>query len=108
MYQNLRDAIKVRNSEIFINDEKKTVFCKLETVLGTFEGKAKCSPKDTFDAAVGKKIAYNRALRQANAFAKVNIREKVVKPTMAILAELDARMDKSASIIKTELDKLGE
>lgn len=108
MYQELRELTKIFNSQMFINDEKGTVFCKVETVLGIFEGKASCSPKDTFDAAVGKKIAYNRALRQANAAAKVAIKEDILRPTQAVLADLQARMDKSADIIKTELDKLND
>lgn len=67
----------------FINEEKKTVVCKLENCFNglvcdmcrkgypghpymeiddTFVGKAQCSPEDTFDVEVGKQIAYKRAI----------------------------------------------
>lgn len=108
MYQDIKNLTKILSSEIFINDEKQTVFCKVETVLGTFGGKATCSPQDTFNAAVGKKIAYNRALRQANSHAKVVIRDIFIKPAETVIAELQARMDNSAAIIETELNKLND
>lgn len=71
------------NERYFINEEKKIVVCKLEGCAGnlicdmceqgypqhpgmliadTFVGKAKCSPEDTFDVELGKKIAYKRAV----------------------------------------------
>lgn len=67
----------------FIDEEKKIVICKLENCHDSvicdmcrkgypghekmlidyeFTGKAKCSPEDTFDVEVGKKIAYKRAI----------------------------------------------
>lgn len=67
----------------FINEEKKVVVCKLEDccdallydmyhkgwpghegliIDDVFIGKAWCSPDDTFDAEIGKKIAYKRAV----------------------------------------------
>lgn len=106
MYNELRDFTRVRNSKIFVNNEKQVIVCVIETALGTFEGKATCSPRDTFSAPVGKKIAYNRALRQANAYAKVFIREHFAMPVQKILSDLQSNMDKSANIISIELDKL--
>jgi hypothetical protein len=67
----------------FVNEEKKTVVCKLENcsralicdmcrkgwpaheglvIDNEFTGKAQCSPDDTFDVEIGKQIAYNRAV----------------------------------------------
>lgn len=99
---------KVYNSKIFVNEEKGVVICVLETDLGIFKGKANCSPKDTFNSAVGKKIAYNRALRQANAYSIRFLKEKIITPVTKQIAELNAYMAKSANIIKTELEKLDE
>lgn len=71
------------NIRYFINEEKKTVVCKLEDcghtlicdmchkgwpgheamiINDTFIGKAQCSLDDTFDVEIGKQIAYSRAV----------------------------------------------
>ena len=71
----------------FVNEEKKVVVCKLENcsnalicdmcqkdwpghealvINDTFTAKAQCSPDDTFDAEIGKKIAYSRAVAKVN------------------------------------------
>lgn len=106
MYNDLRNLTKVRSSKMFVNEDKKVIVCIVGTALGYFEGKATCSPKDTFDIVVGKKIAYNRALRQANAHLKVFVRENFIVPAQKIIDGLQYNMDKSANIIKEELDKL--
>jgi hypothetical protein len=67
----------------FVNEEKRTVVCKLSGCFSAlncdicdrdypphpaleidneFTGKAQCSPEDDFDIAVGKRIAYKRAV----------------------------------------------
>ena len=67
----------------FVNEEKKTVVCKLENCSGSlicdmskkgwpghpamiiddeFTGKSRCSAEDVFDVEIGKRIAYKRAL----------------------------------------------
>ena len=67
----------------FVDEEKKVVVCKLEecfnslicdmchkgwpghdalVIADEFTGKAQCSPEDTFDVEIGKRIAYKRAV----------------------------------------------
>lgn len=105
MFKNMTE---VYSSKMFVNEEKGVVVCVVETELGTFRGKANCSPKDTFNSVVGKKIAYNRALRQANAYSIKTLKECFLNPVEKQIAELSAHMDKSANIISEELKKLNE
>lgn len=74
-------------AKYFVNKEKGVVVCKLEDcfdsviydmhqkgwpfdenleIPNTFTGKAKCSPEDTFNEDIGKRIALNRALIKLN------------------------------------------
>lgn len=67
----------------FVDEEKKIVICKLENcsnelicdvchkgwpghealvIADEFTGKAQCSPNETFNVEIGKKIAYKRAV----------------------------------------------
>lgn len=107
-YSMFKDMTEVYGSKMFVNEEKGVVVCVVETDLGTFRGKANCSPKDTFNSVVGKKIAYHRALRQANACSIKFLKEMFLNPVEKQIAELNARMDKSANIISEELSKLDD
>ena len=71
----------------FINEEKRTVVCKLEgccnavvedmerkgypfcpefIIDDSFVGKAVCSEDDVFNEEIGRKVAYNRAIAKVN------------------------------------------
>lgn len=107
-YSMFKDMTEVYNSKMFVNEKKGVVVCVVETDLGIFRGKANCSPKDTFNSTIGKKIAYNRALRQANAASIKFLKEVFIVPATKQIEELNARMDKSANIINEELNKLNK
>lgn len=100
------DIISIYNSKMFVNEEKGVVVCVIETNYGTFKGRANCSPKDIFNKSVGKKIAYQRALRQLNSYAIKVLKEAIIQPAEKAVVEYKNKMTKSANIIKAELDKL--
>ena len=107
MLQLLREEYtKIQQSKIFVNEEKRTVVCVLDTMLGTFKGKAVCSPNDTFDVSAGKKIAFNRAIIQANAYAKRTLKEEVLKNINIILSEIDYSTNKARADLKAEYERL--
>lgn len=48
-------------TKYFVNEEKRTVVCTLETYEGKFTGIAKCDPEDMFVKELGMRIANYRA-----------------------------------------------
>lgn len=104
----LKDMVEIIDSKMFVNEKDGVVVCVVETNFGKFRGRADCSPKDTFNSTVGKKIAYNRALRQANAASIKWLKESIISPAEKLIKELKSRMDKSANIISEELNKLNK
>lgn len=77
----------MKDTKYFVNTEKKTVVCIItvqDDFLGNvhrFEGKAKCSPEDTFDENIGREIAQNRAFIKMKAYLRDY--KKEVRKTIA-------------------------
>lgn len=112
--------------EYFINEEKKTVICKLTNCYNSLQcdmckagwdfhpdlflndsyiGKAKCSDEDTFDVEFGKKLAYQRAVVKLNtAKTKVLRRfEQNYKDFMVmLLKDINRLSDKYNKIVSSK------
>ena len=71
--------------KFYINEEKRTVVCKIISdcytlyPYKTFVGKAKCDPEDKFDVEKGKKIAKLRAYTKYNKNELKDIRKEKAK-----------------------------
>jgi hypothetical protein len=71
-----------------INEEKRIVTVTLSCEEGTFKGVAKCLKSDHFDAAIGEKIAYKRALLQVKK-ADIDIFKKEMDACEQVLKQVE-------------------
>ena len=61
----MKTNVTINKVNYYVDKEKKTIACVLETSLNqTFKGKSKCSEDDTFDEVTGKRIAESRAKKK--------------------------------------------
>lgn len=71
-----------------LNVEKRTVTVTLTCEEGTFRGVAKCLKSDSFDPAIGEKIAYKRALLQVKK-ADIDIFKKEMDACEQVLKQVE-------------------
>lgn len=109
----------------FVNEEKKIVVCKLENCFkalncdmchkgwpgsealmidNEFVGKAQCSPEDTFDIEIGKKIAYKRAVIKMIK-AKKRTLDNFVKDYQRVTNDLVRDTDKMIRKYESSIDR---
>jgi len=102
----------MKETKYFVNPEKKTVVCIITVQddyfreIHCFEGKAKCSPEDTFDEETGRKIAQKRAyIKMKTHFrdGKVNLR-KLVNLRMEELIRLNTRLTEGIMRNESEIN----
>lgn len=77
----------------YSNLEKGCVVCKIKCREGSFNGKAKCHPEDSFNIKTGEQIAYKKALIKLKKYDK--------KELMTLLHEANMRVEKIQKQLKS-------
>ena len=96
--------MKNKKFEFKVDYPNKKVYCYSTTAYGlNFEGQAKCSPNDEFDANKGKTIARLRAQKKQLQFI-LNKVDQDMEKQFQILNSQTKRMEK----IKSQLLKIDE
>lgn len=107
----------MEQSKFIVLPEQKLVVCILEVNEGSFRGTAKCSPEDTFDEKIGKRIAYLRAdnkRKRSNVNELKNFRiaylDSCIERLMTERCRLEKSVNKNLIAIASnsqEIEKLG-
>jgi ribonuclease I len=110
----------MKETKFYTNLEKKTVVCVITIhddyfgEIHRFEGKAKCSPDDNFDEAIGREIAQNRAFIKMKTHFK-NLKKSIrlsvanrIKELMKYGAKVTAGILRNESEINTAKARIRE
>lgn len=110
----------MKETKYFVNPEKKTVVCIITVQdeyfreIHRFEGKAKCSPEDTFNEEIGKEIARNRAFIKMKAYLRDYKKEvrKAIATHLIALTKLNMKfldgINRNEAEIKTAKARIRE
>lgn len=131
----MKDTLKFRfdKTEFFVNEEKRTVVCKIQGILTGFTGevenemvayapqtdmhlfdhaarmtfvaKAKCNPGDTWDERTGRCIAESRAKMKAYAFMQ-QVAQRARDEYVRMAACCDTCSEKYLGILSVEAGRV--
>lgn len=92
----------------YSNSEKGCVVCKIKCREGSFTGKAKCHPEDTFNIKIGEQIAYKKALIKLKNCDKKELQQLLYESNMRV-AKIQKQLtsiDETILNIKEEIANL--